>query len=764
MPELRLHFTPLQTVLRIGLGALVLAAAADLRAEESGESTATRLEPVEVSAERLPLEETLSPGVVSVVYPDDVKGEHKSLPELLDQIPGVYVRRVAGTGQYTTASIRGSAPSQVNIYIDGVPFNLSSEAAADLSTIPISNVERVEVYRGTTPARFSGAPLGGAINIVTKTPQGIGGSISAGMRSHGGRQASSSISAPLLTGSLLIGIDTDRSVGDFKYEDLTVRRLDGIVHGNGTRPTKPVANPNIPVARHRMNNDSQKDNMLVKWQNSRLVAKWAYTYMDRAMPTPISTNPSYSDHQQDLPWTKVSERNRQKQAQHDVVLGWNEDFGDLTLGVNLNYLNQKKIYRNEDNQSVNGVGRSWSHYQTRRYGGAVDATYALGHDWPLSHLFEIHAERYRETLHADASQLTATSDFVRQFGRRMTRIQAQNTITVGFLDDLLITPVGRLERLDGPTIGSRWSPTGGASGDYGWKPTGGISAKKYLPGGWQVYGSFGTYNRYPNFYEIYGDGINVVPNADSTGKAVPLQREFGRNSDIGTGWDGKITDDLSGGFRLTYFERKTENTITNYATPLAAKYVNSGDTYQHGAEIEGNLSWGSRADLQLAVTRQEGWYRNGGWYYFGGTPSSARAGDITRTLNAPLVSADIRLNLHFLEGALTTYFEVKHSGRKYIDTEMFERPLTTFDTGLHYKFPAGLRLSAGVTDLFNQGPKQSLYGAQEHTYTWRPPRPSGVSYADWIKYYTVNERYGIDPNVMYPQQGRTIYATLTWTF
>lgn len=744
-------------------GLLALPSFSAALAQTADEPMVVVMEPVEVSAKRERIEDTLSPGVVSVAYPDSVKGEQKSLPELLDQIPGVYVRRVAGTGQYTTASIRGSAPSQVNVYIDGVPMNLSSETAVDLSTIPITNVERVEVYRGTTPARFSGAPLGGAINIVTKKPQGMGGNVSFGVRSWGGRQAGSSITGPLLDGSLLVGIDSDRSQGDFKYDDLTVKRLDGIVHGDGTRPSKLVA---VPVSRHRMNNDAQKDNMLVKWQDERFVAKWAYTYMDRAMPTRISNNPSYADHMQDLPWaqTGTHERNRQKQAQHEAVLGWREEMDDLTLGLTLNYMNQDKIFRNEDNTAVNGVGRSWSKYLTRRYGGSADASYSLGEDWPLAHLLEIHGERYRETLHADASQLTAASDYIREFGRRMTRVQAQDTITVGILDDLQITPIGRLEKLDGPAIGSRWSPTGGPSGDYGWKPTGTIAVKKQLPEGWQVYGSYGTYNRYPNFYEIYGDGINVVPNADSTGKAVPLQREFGRNTDIGTGWDGKLGGDFSGGFRLTYFERKTENAITYYATPLAAKYVNSGDTFQHGAEFEGNLAWGKRADLQLALTRQEGWYRNGGWYYFGGTPSSARAGDITRTLNSPNVIANARLNLHFLEGDLTTYFEGKYTGRNYIDTTTFERPLTTFDTGLHYRFPAGFRLSAGISDLFNQGPKQSLSGALPHTYSWRPKRPPGVSYSDWIKYYGVNERYEVDPNVLYPQQGRTIYATLSLTF
>lgn len=47
-------------------------------------------------------------------------------------------------------------------------MNLNGDSAVNLSAIPVDNVERIEVYRGYVPARFSGAPLGGAINIVTK--------------------------------------------------------------------------------------------------------------------------------------------------------------------------------------------------------------------------------------------------------------------------------------------------------------------------------------------------------------------------------------------------------------------------------------------------------------------------------------------------------------------------------------------------------------------------------------------------------------------
>ena len=123
---------------------------------------------VTVSSARPDWEKKLSPGQVTVIHTKEFAGEQKDLPEMLERVPGLFVQRVSGTGHYTVARVRGSTAAQVNVYVDGVLMNLNGESGVNLSTIPVDNVERIEVYRGYVPARFSGSPLGGVINIVTK--------------------------------------------------------------------------------------------------------------------------------------------------------------------------------------------------------------------------------------------------------------------------------------------------------------------------------------------------------------------------------------------------------------------------------------------------------------------------------------------------------------------------------------------------------------------------------------------------------------------
>lgn len=772
--------------------ALLATGSANVSAQEAekndkGDNTVVTMPVVEVQASKIPsrqdLQDTLSPGAVSVVYPDDTKGEFKTLPDLLDQIPGVYVRRVSGSGQYTTASIRGSAPSQVNIYIDGVPFNVSSETAADLSTIPITNVERIEVYRGTTPARFSGAPVGGAINIVTKNPTDFGGTVSSGMSSFGGRQYSASTNGPLLDGKILLSIDKQRSDGDFKYDNYAVRDTQGISSvrtGQNSYQTgcQAAANCGLPVTRTRLNNSFSNDNLLTKWQDDNFFVKWSYLYMGRLMPGNVdSPNQTAPQSTIDVPSSlNYNGRRIQKETQNDVVTGWKDSFGDLTTGITLSMMDQNKNYRYPDAfpPLSYSVGGSWSHYQTRRYGAQTDETYQLGQDWPVSQQLEFHSGLYQETLHANMSGLDGGEGNFRHDLRRVkTDFQTQDTLTVHFLDDLEITPIGRLERLQGPTLGTLVPAQGTASGSTDWKPTGTLAVKKYLPAGWQLYGSYGTTVRYPNFYELYGDGFYVQPHTDSMGRTEPVIPEFARNSDIGLGWDGKLNGDWGGHLRLTYFERKTDHNITQMITGIGSTYQNSGSTYQHGVEVETGLDWGKRADLQLAFTGQEGWYRGAGMYQpMSTTPMVAPAGQRIPTLNAPVASADARLNLHFFDGALTTFTEMKFTGRNYIGLtqqtngnilKSYERPLTTIDLGAHLKLPYGGALSGGVMDMFNQGPKQQYVGLQDYLSSTYCPSGSPV-YCAMHHIPRVTDTYPYAENVFYPQQGRTFYATISWTY
>ncbi len=90
------------------------------------------------------------------------------LSDLIENEVGVQIRKFGAVGSYSTAVLRGASSQQVVVYLDGIAINSAAIGAVDLSGIDIQDVERIEVYRGSTPIELGRASLGGAINIISK--------------------------------------------------------------------------------------------------------------------------------------------------------------------------------------------------------------------------------------------------------------------------------------------------------------------------------------------------------------------------------------------------------------------------------------------------------------------------------------------------------------------------------------------------------------------------------------------------------------------
>lgn len=111
-----------------------------------------------------------SVGFVTVVaIEDDRARKRDGIADVLAAAPATYVRSLGGLGQFSAVSLRGSAPQQVGIFLDGVPLGSSLAGLVDLGELPIDGLSRVEIHRGWVPIAFGSAALGGAINLVSAT-------------------------------------------------------------------------------------------------------------------------------------------------------------------------------------------------------------------------------------------------------------------------------------------------------------------------------------------------------------------------------------------------------------------------------------------------------------------------------------------------------------------------------------------------------------------------------------------------------------------
>jgi iron complex outermembrane receptor protein len=187
------------------------------------------LAPVDVAmpealSEPLPSSPTVRDPSATLTVRDaiDARAEAKDAAELLTSTPGAVVQDSGGAGQRKTLSLRGAAPNAVLVLLDGVPLS-GPGAAMDLSRIPTSALERLEVLRGGGSARYGPGAMGGVVNLVTRSPDGAGrvfADVTQG--SFVTTQLSAGATTALLGGDGLVLLHGLRSEGtfDFRYDAL----------------------------------------------------------------------------------------------------------------------------------------------------------------------------------------------------------------------------------------------------------------------------------------------------------------------------------------------------------------------------------------------------------------------------------------------------------------------------------------------------------------------------------------------------------------
>ena len=481
-------------------------AAGEAQAADAGKQY-YETEPITVEAKRPDWEATLSPGTVTVIRPEEFQGEQKTLPDFLKMVPGVHVREVNGKGQYTTVTVRGSTAAQVGVFVDGVLTNLGGDAAVDISTIPVSNVERIEVYRGYIPARFAGTFIGGVINVVTKKPTGAHGSAEIGPSSFGGRKASVEITAPVGAGSLLFGFNHEQRDGDFPYHSYAAdqwfantpdgraylrheaelnqllsmteaeRSAHDAVHGVGAwqrdvDDKRQLLGDDASLAdsarnpeRRRKYNDYKNTDLLLKWQNDDWMIKGTYKKVNRHLPDSlwISTDSYFDMIQPGLVVDrydvfKYDSRHQTIDASELLVqrryMGKNYEWGWM-----VDYLHQSKDYRAEHindslRKQIKIPMREWSKYRSNKYNVQIDGTYELGKNNMLDFQMNYSHERMKiqgdgldeviDDVQAGIGNLWA--QMRNQFDQNIFNVQLQDTITLDKKRSWQLTPAIRYNR------------------------------------------------------------------------------------------------------------------------------------------------------------------------------------------------------------------------------------------------------------------------------------------------------------------------------
>jgi len=140
------------------------------------------LQPVVVVGTRLPVTASGLAQSVTVIDQKEIQQTNPArIEDILARVTGAYVDQAGKTGGFSSLYMRGAENSHVLIMLDGVKLNdptTTRGSAYDLSSIDISQIDRIEVLRGPASAIYGGEALAGVIHIITNraVQPGVSGS------------------------------------------------------------------------------------------------------------------------------------------------------------------------------------------------------------------------------------------------------------------------------------------------------------------------------------------------------------------------------------------------------------------------------------------------------------------------------------------------------------------------------------------------------------------------------------------------------------
>lgn len=109
---------------------------------------------------------------MSVVTKEEiVQIQAKTITDILRLQPGIEVANNGGIGQNASIFMRGTNSDHVLVLIDGFKMNSSIKSGMNINKIPVNQIERIEIIRGSGAVMYGSDAVGGVINIITRTSQ-----------------------------------------------------------------------------------------------------------------------------------------------------------------------------------------------------------------------------------------------------------------------------------------------------------------------------------------------------------------------------------------------------------------------------------------------------------------------------------------------------------------------------------------------------------------------------------------------------------------
>lgn len=130
--------------------------------------TTYQMDEVVVTASRYPvLLQNIAVAVKVLDRGDIERLQPLGLEDILGDASGIDFKSYGTPGALTSVSIRGVSSNGTLVLVNGHPLNTVTNGMADLSSIDINSIERIEIVKGPVSSIYGANVLGGLVNIIT---------------------------------------------------------------------------------------------------------------------------------------------------------------------------------------------------------------------------------------------------------------------------------------------------------------------------------------------------------------------------------------------------------------------------------------------------------------------------------------------------------------------------------------------------------------------------------------------------------------------
>jgi len=152
--------------------------------------------------------------VTEVISREDIERlQPESITDLLTTIAGLNLAHNGGAGQVSSLFTRGTESDHTLIIIDGIRVGSATSGRKALASIPVAQIERIEIVKGPRATLWGSDAIGGVIQIFTRKLKAGESAASLTLGSHDYSSSSFSLGMGNENFSNTISVSNDRSEG-----------------------------------------------------------------------------------------------------------------------------------------------------------------------------------------------------------------------------------------------------------------------------------------------------------------------------------------------------------------------------------------------------------------------------------------------------------------------------------------------------------------------------------------------------------------------